>query len=627
VPSLTPPPVSLYVPDNYTSIQQAIDQAKEGAAIFVRAGSYGVPLRITKAVWLIGEGGESTKLDAHSAAPNILVKHDNVNITGFYLVNTPTPATGTWLEQMQGIGLPQQLPNIQAQNVQNCNFYNNLIINSSIGVSFENSRNCTVYNNHIEGCGYDVQVANSSGIKVLGNMVVAGGTGVGLRSSVNSVLANNTIKEAANAIMLDSSSGSLLRENTLTGNYIGFYLTGYTLAAYDNDVDSSNTVEGNPIYYWVGKANQTVPSGGACIVLVNCTGMTAQHSTLSLGYGGLILANTNNSVVQGNTLASLNPALLSKYHTPGNPLDIILFHSYSNQIRENTATVWLNYSDNNIVTQNTGVIRVTSSNSNQILGNSIHKIAFVSMDWSGITLLNSAYNLIKGNTISDNSAGIWLSDGAKFNRIENNLVDGNAQGGIVINRYSLPLPANWGDPTSNVIYNNTISDNGNEGLLDSGFNTTIIGNRFIKNSNYGLEISGAENCNIIGNVIEGIIFGGFGHNAYNCTIVGNNISIDAGYGDRDIWFSSENPALVYHNNFLGAVSFDRAGNSTHVWSFGGEGNYWFDYNGTDADGDGIGDTPYTINEYNTDPYPLMTPYNIFGPEEDIFGLFKTFWDR
>jgi nitrous oxidase accessory protein NosD len=101
-----------------------------------------------------------------------------------------------------------------------------------------------------------------------------------------------------------------------------------------------------------------------------------------------------------------------------------------------------------------------------------------------------------------------------------------------------------------------------------------------------------------------------GHNAYNCIVVGNNITINAGFGDRDIWFTANDPAVFYHNNFLGSISFDRAGNVTYTWDNGAEGNYWSGYTGTDANGDGISDTPYVINENNIDVYPLMKPYDI-----------------
>ncbi len=40
------------------------------------------------------------------------------------------------------------------------------------------------------------------------------------------------------------------------------------------------------------------------------------------------------------------------------------------------------------------------------------------------------------------------------------------------------------------------------------------------------------------------------------------------------------------------------------------GNYWNDYNGTDNDDNGIGDTPYIIDEDNQDIYPLMEPVTI-----------------
>jgi parallel beta-helix repeat protein len=87
------------------------------------------------------------------------------------------------------------------------------------------------------------------------------------------------------------------------------------------------------------------------------------------------------------------------------------------------------------------------------------------------------------------------------------------------------------------------------------------------------------------------------------------------------WGSSNNK--IYQNNFIdnnrpaGTASFNSQ-SSGNIWDNGKEGNYWGDYNGTDADGDGIGDTPYEIYTKNkggalypknTDRYPLIKPFN------------------
>jgi hypothetical protein len=43
----------------------------------------------------------------------------------------------------------------------------------------------------------------------------------------------------------------------------------------------------------------------------------------------------------------------------------------------------------------------------------------------------------------------------------------------------------------------------------------------------------------------------------------------------------------------------------HYWDNGKVGNYWSDYNGTDGNKDGVGDSAYVIDPLNQDRYPLM----------------------
>ena len=47
----------------------------------------------------------------------------------------------------------------------------------------------------------------------------------------------------------------------------------------------------------------------------------------------------------------------------------------------------------------------------------------------------------------------------------------------------------------------------------------------------------------------------------------------------------------------------------NYWDNDKEGNYWDIFNNTDSNRDGIGDTPYFINENNIDDYPLMAPFD------------------
>ena len=113
-------------------------------------------------------------------------------------------------------------------------------------------------------------------------------------------------------------------------------------------------------------------------------------------------------------------------------------------------------------------------------------------------------------------------------------------------------------------------------------------------------------------------------NSYNNTIVANDV-IDCQIATIAEGNSSNNK--IYLNNFIKEnqwreyiydqytdpnirSQYPSVKMSINTWNSDGKGNYWGDYNGSDLNQDGIGDTPYSINSENFDYYPLMKPVNI-----------------
>jgi parallel beta-helix repeat protein len=91
------------------------------------------------------------------------------------------------------------------------------------------------------------------------------------------------------------------------------------------------------------------------------------------------------------------------------------------------------------------------------------------------------------------------------------------------------------------------------------------------------------------------------------TISQNNISMN----DYGFYIESSTQNFIYHNNVLNNTQQTYVAlGSVNIWDNGypSGGNYWSDYDGTDVDDDGIGDTPYVIDTYNVDRYPLINPW-------------------
>ncbi|MEA2054570.1 MAG: PKD domain-containing protein [Candidatus Thermoplasmatota archaeon] len=131
-----------------------------------------------------------------------------------------------------------------------------------------------------------------------------------------------------------------------------------------------------------------------------------------------------------------------------------------------------------------------------------------------------------------------------------------------------------------------------------------------------------EECNIIENIVGLAIDGSSDNTITNCDILDNK-----GYGIyiSDFVFPSLNN-LIHHNNIIGngENAYDECGN---IWNTS-IGNYWGDYTGTDADGDGMGDEAYPIYGGSEDDRPLIyqiTTPSLFVWVDDDYNVATPGW--
>ncbi len=162
-------------------------------------------------------------------------------------------------------------------------------------------------------------------------------------------------------------------------------------------------------------------------------------------------------------------------------------------------------------------------------------------------------------------------------------------------------------------YNDTVPWTIGVDLANENRTGLTIKNLTIKNFYIGTYLWTSNNtitgCAVSDNIV-GILLSGDSN-----TITSNYIASN----EEGIFFGVNNPGdeplniVLTHNSFVdnvvhfsGCFCVDyNTTEAVHTWDDGEEGNYWSDYNGTDADGDGIGDTPYVIDVQNKDRYPLM----------------------
>jgi nitrous oxidase accessory protein len=616
-------PSTITVPDDYSTIQEAVNNANVGDTVFVRNGTYYENVVINKSLTLVGESKDAIIWQNYTYV-TLEISEDNVTVEGFTIFN--------YFEVYESPPMPC------------CMFLNS-------------SSDCQIRDNEFgfDYPSYGLAIKGGSGNRIEKNtaqngIFVYGGSenrieenvvddvGIYVYGSTLNVIIKNTVYSQYYPLELTNSNYNYILYNCL-------YPISYMQVCVSMRNSNNNTIEGN-----------TMVGGGAEMISRMELWASCNNSIFHNNFDGdrgvemLVNEDSERNVWNdgypsgGNYWTDYNGTDLDKDGIGDTPYVIDesnqdnypLMNPWSPTVQNlNTGLYYtaiqgaisaLETLDGHkiFVSSGTYVENVRINKSISLVGENKYN-TIIDGNSSGTVLRITADNVNVTNfTISNGTAmgiagGVALTDCAGCH-INNNIFRDNLHGMVLENCSNSVIADNvilcppWHgtplatdgilmyNPSKNVIANNTISSGYVALGLVGGLQNTVQGNRFYSNW-YGIRIHDSTNNTIFAN-----------------EVFNNKRGIHIGCYAPELGILNN---LVYHNDFINNTQQATKTNSINIWDNGYSlgGNYWSDYNGTDlysgpyqneSGSDGIGDTPYIIPDgypvpEGQDSYPLMKP--------------------
>lgn len=260
-------PKTLVVPEDYSTIQEAIDNTAEGDTVFVKNGVYQVDentsIVISKTLSLIGEDPANTMiLGAFSMYPkNIAIRlaAPNITISGFTITNCRVAIA---IVNYYGEPYPS-----------GCKIINNNIVNNSEGIRPQRNDLLISGNNITKNQG-GITGYNTENVIIAGNNITENGYGINIGICRNITIIENQISGNTGGLNLYYYGPHFVYNNNITNNTWGIrFAEGCGNATvYGNNITQND----------VGVVLLNFPNGGD--VVVSGVGNTV--------FGNLFINNT-----------------------------------------------------------------------------------------------------------------------------------------------------------------------------------------------------------------------------------------------------------------------------------------------------------------------------------------------
>jgi parallel beta-helix repeat protein len=508
--------------------------------------------------------------------------------------------------------------------IENCSFTNNEGHGMYIISSLNNTvKNCTFRDGFFDG----ILLYNSSYITVEKCSSYDSTAGVRLEFSTHNTLHEQTVDQCTIGILFISSSSNILKDSRMS--HCGLKVDGRSLEEYLNDVDTSNTVNGKPVYYCINETNRVIPSDAGEVVLVNCTDCTVSNLILSDTSIAIELAYSSTNRISHNTLRSNSDAAID---LDGSDNDDNIIEE--NMIQENSYGIDVDSSEGTIIQGNVLLdsgpgFSFDSSHGSTIIGNTIQNcyygMYFVNSPLNtlsdniilnasvfGLYFLTSSKNVLRSNTMIDCSLMVYGNALTEyFNDVDtSNTVNGKPLY-YLMNQIDRRIPEEAGEvllinssgctiqnlhldtgtvgitlaySSQNMIRGNIIKNQSQTGIdLSSGYsdNNSIQGNTIQRNG-YGIDIEYCTGSALKYNTISSNGYGVLLYNAVDTmikrnTIVKNYVGIDA--------IQTTESTIRLNNIFLNSLY----GLSADACSVSAPWNWWGALTGPAVNGDRNGD--------------------------------------